>query len=279
MRTRHAGRRGGLVRAQASLGLAPPKAADAIAAAAATPGRFDPRDLALRARAGANPVIALVHDLTEAVAGTDAEAAAHVHRGATSQDILDTALMTVSARAVDHVLTDLARVARHLHRLALAHRDTTTAGRTLTQHAVPTTFGLKAAGWRSLVLDAYDRLAAVRGRLPAQLGAPRAPWPRSPPTPGPRARPPLGRRHPGPRAAAVRRVRGADRARRAHAALARAAHPGRRTRRRLALASGALGKLAADVLVLSRTEIGEVAEGTGGGRPPCRTRPTPPARP
>src|SRR5581483_2251731 len=65
---------------------------------------------------------------------------------------------------------DLDRVAVALAALAAEHRDTPMAGRTLTQQAVPTTFGLKAAGWRSVVLDARDRVARVRAALPAQLG-------------------------------------------------------------------------------------------------------------
>ncbi|MYU19949.1 3-carboxy-cis,cis-muconate cycloisomerase, partial [Streptomyces sp. SID8361] len=110
----------------------------------------------------------LVADLTAAVARTDREAASYVHRGATSQDIVDTAAMLVAARALPLIVADLERTAAELARLAAAHRDTPMPGRTLTQHAVPTTFGLKAAGWRALVLDARDRLAALRP--PAQLG-------------------------------------------------------------------------------------------------------------
>ncbi|MCZ9338775.1 lyase family protein, partial [Streptomyces sp. TRM76130] len=116
--------------------------------------RFDPASIAERARGGGNPVIPLVADLTEAVGE---EYGPYVHRGATSQDILDTAAMLVAARTLDLILADLARTERALARLAAEHRDTPLPGRTLTQHAVPTTFGLKAAGWRSLVLDARDR--------------------------------------------------------------------------------------------------------------------------
>lgn len=159
-----------LTRAQAALGLAPRSAAAAVTAAAAEPHRHDARTLALRARTAGNPVVPLVADLTAAVADRDPGAAAYVHRGATSQDILDTATMLVCARALDTVLPDLARTAAALRRTAAEHRDTPMAGRTLTQHAVPTTFGLKAAGWRSLVLDAHDRLASVRAALPVQLG-------------------------------------------------------------------------------------------------------------
>ena len=78
--------------------------------------------------------------------------------------------MLVAARTLDTVLPDLDRTARALALVAAEHRDTPLPGRTLTQHAVPTTFGLKVAGWRSLVLDAHDRLSAVRAGLPVQLG-------------------------------------------------------------------------------------------------------------
>lgn len=144
-----------LTRAQAALGLAPVAAARAVTAAAAETARYDVRDLALRARSGGNPVIPLVADLTAAVAEHDRRAAAHVHRGATSQDILDTAAMLVAARALEPVLADLGRAADALARLAAEHRDTPIAGRTLTQHAVPTTFGLKA-----------DKLALADARRP-----------------------------------------------------------------------------------------------------------------
>lgn len=238
-----------LTRAQAGLGLVPKAAATAVTSAA-DPALFDVRSLAERARSGGNPVIPLVADLTRAVG---AEYGPYVHRGATSQDILDTAAMLVAARVLDLILADLDDAQRALAALAAAHRDTPLPARTLTQHAVPTTFGLKAAGWRSLFLDARDRLRTVRGSLPAQLGgaagtlaaftaygatdatalpaayaaelglkAPELPWHtlRTP----------------------VAELAGA-----------------------LALTAGALGKAALDVLTLARTEIGELAEGSGGG--------------
>ncbi|WP_374360422.1 lyase family protein, partial [Streptomyces sp. NP-1717] len=165
-----------LVQAQAAVGLAPEAAADAITAVAAAAARFDVRDVALRAGSAGNPVTPLVADLTAAVdeedtragAGRDADTAQYVHRGATSQDIVDTAMMLVAARTVPRILADLDRTADALAALATAHRSTPAAGRTLTQHAAPTTFGLKAAGWLSSVRAARTRLAAVR--LPAQLG-------------------------------------------------------------------------------------------------------------
>ncbi|MFD7768495.1 3-carboxy-cis,cis-muconate cycloisomerase [Streptomyces sp. NPDC059787] len=238
-----------LTRAQATLGLAPAQAATAVTEAA-EPGRFDAASLAGRARSGGNPVIPLVAELTRTVGG---EYGPYVHRGATSQDIMDTAMMLVAHRALGPVLADLDRTGRALARLAAEHRDTPMPGRTLTQHAVPTTFGLKAAGWRSLVLDARDRATAVRGSLPAQLGgaagtlAAFSAYGAEDPTalPGAYARE-LGLAEP-PLPWHTLRTPVAD--------LAGA----------LAFAAGALGKLAADVLALSRTEIAEVGEDSGGG--------------
>jgi len=256
-----------LVRAQESLGHAPAGTADAVASAAADATRFDPRSLALRARSGGNPVIPLAAELTAAVAERSPQAAAHVHRGATSQDILDTAAMLVASEALRLILADLDRAADALAPIAAEHRDTPMAGRTLTQHAVPTTFGLKAAGWRSLVLDARDRLAAVRAALPVQLGgaagtlAAFVAFAESGTTVAPGSA--AHDRDPG--TALVEAYADAT-------GLAAPSLPWHTLRTpvadlggALAFTAGALGKLAADVLVLSRTEIGEVSEGAGGG--------------
>ncbi|MFI0543755.1 3-carboxy-cis,cis-muconate cycloisomerase [Streptomyces sp. WSLK1-3] len=238
-----------LTRAQARLGLAPRQAADAVTEAADA-ARFDVRSLADRARGGGNPVIPLVADLTSA-AGE--EHGPYVHRGATSQDILDTAAMLVASRTLRLVLADLDRVQQALARLAAEHRDTAMPGRTLTQHAVPTTFGLKAAGWRSLALDARDRVTAVRDSLPVQLGGAA-----------------------GTLAAftayGAEDTRALTEAFAAELGLREPALPWHTLRTPvadlagcLAFTAGALGKIAADVLVLGRTEIAEVAEGGGGG--------------
>ncbi len=195
-------------------------------------------------------MIPLVADLTAAVG---AQYGPYVHRGATSQDILDTATMLVATRTLDLVLTDLDRTARALARLAADHRDTAMPGRTLTQHAVPTTFGLKAAGWRSLVLDARDRASAVRHSLPAQLGG----------AAGTLA------------AFTVFGATGGTVDTRALVAayarelgLAEPVLPWHTLRTpiadlagALAFTAGALGKIAADVLTLARTEIAEVSGG------------------
>ncbi|WP_351228109.1 3-carboxy-cis,cis-muconate cycloisomerase [Streptomyces sp. NPDC002133] len=220
-----------------------------VTAVARASGRFDARSLALRARAGGNPVIPLVADLTAAVAEVDAAHAEFVHRGATSQDILDTGLMLVAARALDLVLGDLERTVDALGPLAAEHRATPMPARTLTQHAVPTTFGLKAAGWRSLVLDAHERLVRVRASLPAQLGG----------AAGTLAA--FGGAGPAPVGAYARELGLAEPQLPWHVLRTPVADLGAA----LAFCAGALGKIAADVLVLSRTEIGELAEGAGGG--------------
>ncbi|WP_435214119.1 3-carboxy-cis,cis-muconate cycloisomerase [Streptomyces sp. bgisy034] len=238
-----------LTRAQAALDLAPAGAAQAVTRAADA-GRFDVRSLAERARAGGNPVIPLVGDLTKAVGE---EYGPYVHRGATSQDIMDTASMLVAARTLDLVLGDLDRTAGALARPAAEHRDTAMPGRTLTQHAVPTTFGLKAAGWRALVLDARDRVRTVRDSLPAQLGGAAGTL---------AAFEAYGAGDPTALPAAYARELGL-----------RAPDLPWHTLRTpvadlagcLAFTAGALGKVAVDVLTLSRTEIAEVAEGSGGG--------------
>ena len=132
--------------------------------------RFDVADIAVRARGGGNPVIPLVADLRAAVAAVDADAAGWVHRGATSQDILDTALILMTRRALELVLADAQAVARSLAALADRHRATLMVARTLTQHSVPTTFGLTVAGWLHGVVRAARRLVEARGQLPLQWG-------------------------------------------------------------------------------------------------------------
>ena len=147
-----------------------PESAGATVQAVAFDAVFDPAELAVRARGGGNPVIPLVSDLRAAVAGVDASAAAWVHRGATSQDILDSALMLIARRVLGGILADAQTVADRLAMLADEHRGTLMVARTLTQHSVPTTFGMRAAGWLHGVLRATRRLAEVRAELPLQWG-------------------------------------------------------------------------------------------------------------
>lgn len=158
-----------LARVQSRLGVVPESAAVAIADAVKH-CPVDVAGLAVRSRGSANPVVEFVREITAVVAAVDPAAAEYVHRGSTSQDIFDSAAMLLASRALAAIDADLGRVADALAGLAREHRRTPMAARTLTQHAVPTTFGLKAAGWLSLVLDARDRLRTVRASLPVSVG-------------------------------------------------------------------------------------------------------------
>lgn len=126
--------------------------------------------IAIEAESGGNPVIPLVDLLRTRAADRDPGTARWLHRGLTSQDVLDTALMLCVRDALDQLTTSVRGQVGMLRDLAEHHRHTVQAGRTLTQHAVPTTFGLTAAGWLTGVLDAAEEVARVRGELPAQVG-------------------------------------------------------------------------------------------------------------
>lgn len=159
-----------LVRAQAALGNVPPDAARTITGLARA-DQLDLRELAVLGRGAANPVVAVVQAFTALVAAKDPAAADYVHRGSTSQDIFDTGLMLVAARTLDLLLADLDDVAGSLRTLAGDHTGTLMAGRTLALHAVPTTFGLKAAGWLVALTGVTDRLRRLRkDGLVVQLG-------------------------------------------------------------------------------------------------------------
>jgi 3-carboxy-cis,cis-muconate cycloisomerase len=156
-----------LVRAEAAAGVVPDEAAAAIADACRLE-LYDIRELLEQGRDVGNPAEPLVRSVRTQV-GDDA--AGYVHRGATSQDVIDTASMLVSRRALLLIGDELDRVATRLAALAEEHRSTPMAGRTLLQQAVPATFGYKAAGWLVAVLDGRSRLEHVRSeRLAVQLG-------------------------------------------------------------------------------------------------------------
>jgi 3-carboxy-cis,cis-muconate cycloisomerase len=160
-----------LARAEADVGIAPAAAAEAIGAACGDASAFDPDALGREATGAGNPVVPLVRVLTNRVreAAGD-EAAGWVHYGATSQDILDTAAVLVTRDALRAIEQDLRQAADLAAGLAAEHRDTLLAGRTLLQQALPTTFGLKAAGWLVALDDAAHAVHAAAASLPAQLG-------------------------------------------------------------------------------------------------------------
>ena len=235
-----------LANAGSATGLVPADAAARIGAACRAE-LYDPRELAQEGRAVGNPAEPLVRALREAV---DEEAADWVHYGATSQDIVDTAAMLVSRRSVVLVLAELDRLADACADLVRTHRSTPVAARTLLQQAVPTTFGLKAAGWLIAMLEARRRLAVVRQeRLAAQLGG----------AAGTLA--PLGDRA----LDVVRRYA-------EELELVEPVIPWHANRIRVAelaaaldVAAGAAAKVGRDVVLLAQSEVGEVSEGAGGG--------------
>lgn len=143
-------------------------AAVGLAPAADLGDLIQPQDcetLAVDAEGGGNPVIGLVALLRERAAPTVSQ---WIHRGLTSQDVLDTSLMLETRAVVDTVKAQLCEQISTLLSLAATHRATPMVARTLTQHAVPTTFGAKAAGWLNGIVDAYRQLAVLR--FPAQIG-------------------------------------------------------------------------------------------------------------
>ena len=263
-----------LARAQARLGIVPESAAAAITAAADA-RELDVRRVALGARETANPVVGLIRTFAELVARRDPAAAEFVHRGSTSQDVLDTGAMLVCARALALIRADLERSAEALAGLAARHRDTAMAGRTLALHAVPTTFGLKAAGWRLLLLDARDRIAELAERLPVSVGGAAGtlsgylefaridgffPFPADGAT---RPTEPDVSRYVDAFVGAFAEECGLARPQLPwHALRTPLADLGAA----LAFAAGALGKLAVDVQFLARTEVAELAEPGPVGR-------------
>lgn len=149
---------------EAKLGIIPTEAAEAIATCCA----LEKIDKAALARAGAaagNLAIPLVKQLTVAVRKVSTEAARYVHWGATSQDILDTALVLQLRSHIDFITEAIENICKALVELIDKHRNTVMAGRTWLQHAVPTTFGLVAAGWLDVLLRHRERLAEMRPRV------------------------------------------------------------------------------------------------------------------
>jgi 3-carboxy-cis,cis-muconate cycloisomerase len=150
-----------LARAEARLGIVPHAAADAIAAAAEV-DRLDLSALAAATRNTGYPVVGLVRQLS-ALAGP--EAGRWTHWGATTQDILDTALVLALREGLALIGRDLDAVIAALAARAREHRDTVMAGRTHLQHALPVTFGLKCAVWLAPLLSTRERLAQMAPRL------------------------------------------------------------------------------------------------------------------
>jgi 3-carboxy-cis,cis-muconate cycloisomerase len=225
-----------LANACAAEGLITAEGAQAISAACVA-ARFDAAALARETARHATPVVGLVAALREAVGEPHA---GDVHLGATSQDIVDTALMLIAARALEPLLADADGAADAAARLADAHRRTPMVGRTLLAQALPITFGLRAAAWLSGLDAANGRLREIRTvELAVQMGGPVG------------ARPP----------AIAGRVA-------AELRLAEPALPWQAIRVRpaalatgLGTLAGVFSKVARDVTLLAQDEVGEASEG------------------
>ncbi len=209
---------------------------------------LDAGALAVAAESGGNPVIPLVQALRT---GLPEPASTWLHRGLTSQDVLDTAMVLCARDAVDEVRRQLAAQMRLLADLARRHQRSPMVARTLTQPALPTTFGAKVATWLHGVLDADEELARLR--WPVQLGGAAGTL------------------------ASLVELTGADGTRSLRRSLAggldledvAAWHTRRGVVTRLGdaavSATDVWGHLANDVLALGRPELGELRDGSAGG--------------
>lgn len=150
-----------LARAQAGLGLIPAAAGREISDQA-QPDMLDLERLKRETEIVGYPILPLVRQLAAACGG---EAGGYVHWGATTQDIMDSALVLQLRAALDLVAAELAAVSLALETLARRHRDTPMAGRTHLQQALPITFGYKAAVWRAPIERHRERLAQLRPRV------------------------------------------------------------------------------------------------------------------
>lgn len=246
-----------LARAEARCVVIPTAAAQAIALKCKAQ-LIDINALAAATAASLNPAIPLVKQLTELVAKDDPEAARFVHWGATSQDANDTGLVLQIRQAFDILEADLADLCAGLTQLAKNYRSTPMAGRTLMQHASPTSFGVKVAGWLDAMNRHRERFAQTRARVlvlqfggavgtlaalqekglqvaealaeDLRLGLPAMPW---------------------------------------HTQRDRVAE----TATTLGLCTGTLGKIARDISLHMQTEIAEICEPAGEGRGGSSTMP------
>src|SRR5271169_3015806 len=154
-----------LARAQGRLGIIPVEAGEAItrAASALANGRrtLDLARLKKETETVGYPILPLVRQLAE-WAG---DWGRYIHWGATTQDIMDTAVVLQIRAGLELIEEDLTAVRGHLAELAKRYRDTPMAGRTHLQHALPVTFGYKAAVWLYALDRHADRLRELRPRV------------------------------------------------------------------------------------------------------------------
>jgi 3-carboxy-cis,cis-muconate cycloisomerase len=249
-----------LARAQARLAMIPGDAAERITAAAkrvaARPESLDVARLKRETENVGYPILPLVRQLAEQAG----EAGRWVHWGATTQDIMDTAMVLQIRAGLELIEADLDAARGHAADLARRHRDTPMAGRTHLQHALPVTFGYKAAIWLSALDRHAARLAELRPRvLVAQFGG----------AAGTLASLGQGAEIVESRSELARELGLGDPPITWHVARDGIAE----TVQWLALIGGSLAKIAFDVMLMSATEFGEAAEPFVTGRGSSSTMP------
>ena len=246
-----------LARAEASAGVIPAGAANAIAGECLAI-QIDLGTLAADAATAGNVAIPLMKRLTEAVAQKDKDAARFVHWGATSQDALDTGFVLQLRDILVLVETDLLKLSDTLSDLAQKHRSTLMVARTWMQQALPTTFGCVVAGWLDAILRHRRRLQEMRPRvLVLEFGGAA-----------------------GTLAALHGQGLQVSKALAEELGLALPQIPWHANRDRIGeistffgLLAGTLGKIARDIALLSQTEIAELFEPMGEGRGGSSTMP------
>jgi len=239
-----------LAAAQAAEGLLPGPAAQAIAAACRA-DRFDIPALVAAGRRSGTLAVPLVKELTRLVAATDKEASTLVHWGSTSQDVQDSAMVLATRAALRLLDADLATLCERLLRLGEDHVATPVLARTLLQPAQVTGFGFKVAGWLAPLVRARARLRdAAAAALQLQLGG----------AVGTLAV--MGEQGP----AVVRRMAEALGLKAPAATWHTQRDEWVRLGLEVALLTGSLGKIAADLALMAQGEVGELAEPSGGGR-------------
>ena len=246
-----------LGRAEAATGVIPMGAVDPIARACKAKA-FDFAELAEAATRSGNLAIPLVKALTANVAKADPDAARYVHWGATSQDVIDTAVMLTLRAGIDALVANIDRAIGGFAKLARAHRNTAVVARTWLQHALPMPFGLKLAEYAAALHRSKLRLTRLRSEtLALQFGG----------------------------AAGTLAALG-DKGLAVAEALARELKlplpdaPWHTHRDRiaevasvLAILSGTCGKIARDVSLMMQTDVGEAFEPSGAGRGGSSTMP------
>ncbi|RDJ27873.1 3-carboxy-cis,cis-muconate cycloisomerase [Bosea caraganae] len=238
-----------LARAEAAAGVIPARAADAIGAQCKAE-LYDVAAIGKAATLAGNPAIPLVKALTARVAAIDPEAAKWVHYGATSQDVIDSGHAQQYGAAYRLILKRTARLAHALAALTRAHRHTPMIGRTFLQHAVPISFGIKAANWLDPVVSFHDDFM-LYGQSAHQLGG---------------AAGTLASL--GDQAVAVLQAFGPimPSIGAVYTPWHTQRHRPARIAAKLGIVMGHLGKMAQDIALMAQTEIGELAEPEAPGK-------------